>query len=116
MVKVKRKFKILLALLKKHKKCYLCGESICVGMDLNIDHVIPKSKGGNGGDNLRPVCTECNLKKKDAVSKEYLVKAGYSEEDAEKALKEHIYWREVKFPVCCEVKREYSWCYDHRVA
>ena len=43
--------------------CTYCGESAN-----EVDHVYPKSKGGEDTlDNLVAACRRCNIKKKDAV-------------------------------------------------
>lgn len=48
-------------------ECQYCGSK----NDLTIDHVIPKSKGGqNTWENLVACCTSCNLKKGDKLLKE----------------------------------------------
>ena len=43
-------------------RCYYCGCPIDEA-DFHVDHFIPKSKGGKGGMNLVPSCSECNLSK-----------------------------------------------------
>ena len=45
-------------------KCVLCGSSPAtqIGCELHIDHIIPWSKGGETvEDNLRTLCSNCNL-------------------------------------------------------
>ena len=35
---------------------------------MTIDHIIPKSKGGNNDiNNLQPMCNTCNTKKADTI-------------------------------------------------
>jgi len=43
-------------------KCRKCG----TGINLQIDHIVPFSKGGKTTpDNLQTLCRECNIKKRD---------------------------------------------------
>jgi len=45
-------------------KCVLCGASPATtpGCELQIDHIIPWSKGGETAEeNLRTLCAQCNL-------------------------------------------------------
>lgn len=49
-------------------KCKLCGFGADDGVKLQIDHIIPFSKGGKTRqDNLRTLCIACNLGKKDKI-------------------------------------------------
>jgi len=50
-------------------KCQYCGRSPSIdGCKLNIDHILPKSKGGtNEPKNLITSCFECNQGKKDIL-------------------------------------------------
>jgi len=51
-------------------KCVLCGESPATNQNikLEIDHIIPISKGGdNSIKNLRTVCKKCNIGKFDKL-------------------------------------------------
>lgn len=43
-------------------KCYYCGCNLDYYC-FHIDHFMPKSIGGKGGDNLVPACPDCNLAK-----------------------------------------------------
>ena len=44
-------------------KCVKCGKSYRKG-DMDIDHIIPKSKGGsNNRENLQCICKHCNRSK-----------------------------------------------------
>ncbi len=73
-------------------KCVKCGKSFRKG-DMDIDHILPKSKGGgNERENLQCICKHCNrskqadtsetmsdlarrkkeLKKQDKADKEYI--------------------------------------------
>lgn len=48
--------------------CYLCGEPILPGQHYNLDHVIPRSKGGpTEPHNLRPTHCNCNQAKADML-------------------------------------------------
>ncbi len=46
-------------------KCVVCGRSAnSPNVELQVDHIIPVSKGGtNRFENLRTLCTDCNLGK-----------------------------------------------------
>ena len=44
-------------------RCFYCGEELID--DFVLDHVIPKSRGGIGGNNLVACCRECNAFKSD---------------------------------------------------
>ena len=54
------------SILKRYDyRCQLCGATAQDGAKLEIDHIIPKSKGGtNDEDNLWVLCKECNSSKK----------------------------------------------------
>lgn len=55
-------------------KCVLCGVSASEGR-LEIDHIIPRSKGGDGKDNnLRTICYNCNRGKKAKIEQEAVPK------------------------------------------
>jgi len=53
------------AILKRDNfKCKLCGKSTSDGIKLEVDHIIPISKGGkNKANNLQTLCDKCNLGK-----------------------------------------------------
>ncbi|WP_020469614.1 HNH endonuclease [Zavarzinella formosa] len=58
--------------------CYLCGQPIQPD-DASIDHVIPKSKGGNHSmGNLRAAHKECNFRKGDMTLEEYLASESHA--------------------------------------
>lgn len=45
-------------------KCWYCGKEFAGGRNLTLDHVFPRSKGGDSAmDNLVPVCQSCNSSK-----------------------------------------------------
>ena len=47
-------------------RCQLCGRSQADGVKLHVDHIKPVSKGGKTiPSNLRTLCEQCNLGKKD---------------------------------------------------
>lgn len=51
---------------RDHFRCVLCGRSQEDGIKLHVDHIIPVSKGGKTvPSNLRTLCDECNLGKRD---------------------------------------------------
>ena len=45
-------------------KCHYCGTKDLAGSIFEYDHYLPKSKGGQGGENLVLCCRSCNSKKK----------------------------------------------------
>jgi hypothetical protein len=63
------RFKVLI---RDKFKCVYCGRSPKEdGVKLEVDHVFPKSKGGNDSmDNLVAACWECNQGKKDLIINE----------------------------------------------
>lgn len=49
-------------------KCVLCGRGASDGVTLEVDHIIPVSKGGlTELDNLRTLCYDCNRGKSDKI-------------------------------------------------
>ncbi len=47
-------------------KCRICGRSAEDGVTLEVDHVLPVSKGGKTvRENLRTLCCDCNWGKRD---------------------------------------------------
>lgn len=53
---------------RDHYKCQYCGEKT---IDLTIDHVIPRSRGGSDSwENVVACCQKCNVKKGDRTPKE----------------------------------------------
>lgn len=55
-------------------ECYLCHKTFNNKSDITIDHLIPKSKGGDDSiENLRLAHEKCNQAKKDMSLEEYAV-------------------------------------------
>ena len=53
---------------RDHFMCKLCGRTKSDGVKLHVDHIFPIAKGGKTEPhNLRVLCDECNLGKKDKV-------------------------------------------------
>ncbi len=51
---------------RDHFKCCTCGKSpaVTLGVELHVDHIVPWSKGGETVlENLRTLCSKCNLGK-----------------------------------------------------
>ena len=47
-------------------KCVICGKGIVDGVELQVDHIKPRSKGGDGSlDNGQTLCGSHNYRKKD---------------------------------------------------
>jgi len=47
--------------------CQMCGATAADGAKLEIDHIVPVSKGGqNDEDNLQVLCRDCNIGKSDS--------------------------------------------------
>jgi hypothetical protein len=63
--------RLRMAVLKRDMfRCVLCGSSPAVNknVELEIDHIIPWSKGGKTAiDNLQALCSECNNGKSDEI-------------------------------------------------
>ena len=60
-----------------HYKCVYCGAT----ENLEVDHIIPLSKGGrHDEDNFQILCKSCNLKKGRGVNYETFFKIGISPE------------------------------------
>ena len=48
-------------LVRDGRKCLLCGRMPKDGIRLEVDHILPRSKGGsNSMDNLQTLCAPCN--------------------------------------------------------
>lgn len=58
-------------LLEKHKrKCFYCGKAVS---DFEVEHMLPKSRGGsNRIDNLTLSCHDCNQKKDTLTAEEFI--------------------------------------------
>ena len=49
-------------------RCVLCGSSASDGVKLEVDHIVPVSKGGlTEMGNLRTLCDRCNRGKRDKI-------------------------------------------------
>ena len=60
-------------------KCCVCGKTKKDGVRLEIDHIIPVSKGGQSTiSNLQTLCSSCNAKK-NTLDKETFVKKSIKE-------------------------------------
>lgn len=47
-------------------KCVICGKGLADGVELQVDHIKPRSKGGDGSlDNGQTLCGSHNYRKKD---------------------------------------------------
>ena len=47
-------------------RCVICGACASDTIKLHVDHIIPVAKGGKTEfDNLRTLCSDCNLGKSD---------------------------------------------------
>lgn len=55
--------------------CYYCRQPTLLA-DWTKDHVVPRSKGGGGGDNIKGACIGCNSAKR-AMSEEAFMKSEY---------------------------------------
>ena len=51
-------------LMRDNYTCQICGATVKDGAKLEIDHIIPQSKGGtNDENNLQVLCKQCNCEK-----------------------------------------------------
>lgn len=58
---------------RENQICRMCGKSV-QDEDIHFDHIIPYSKGGSSDEhNIRLLCSECNLKRKNNFEDEFLV-------------------------------------------
>ena len=49
-------------------RCVLCGSAASDGIKLEVDHIVPVSKGGRTElSNLRTLCDRCNRGKSDKM-------------------------------------------------
>ena len=49
-------------------RCCVCGATAKDGVKLEVDHIIPVSKGGKTTmDNLQTLCERCNRGKRDKI-------------------------------------------------
>ena len=73
--------------------CQLCGKVAGDGVDLHVDHILPWSKGGKDElDNLRTLCSACNLGKGTDIPEDVLLFDTKNEKDRQrvKRLKEEV--------------------------
>ena len=78
---------------KFHRKCVYCGKT---NTPLEIEHIIPKSRGGQSTvDNLAISCHECNQRKNDMTAEEF----GYPgvQKQALKSLKDAAFMNIVRW-------------------
>ncbi len=60
------------SLYKRDKDCKLCGKVFGGGL-FEIDHILPKSRGGSSElDNLQLLCPACNKSKHNMTTEEYV--------------------------------------------
>jgi hypothetical protein len=60
---LKRRYAVLQ---RDSRRCVICGSSAKDGAILEVDHIIPKSKGGTDAiENLQTLCFDCNRGKSD---------------------------------------------------
>lgn len=51
---------------RDHFRCQICGRTAVEGATLEVDHIVPISKGGKTApDNLQTLCRDCNRGKRD---------------------------------------------------
>jgi len=61
-------------------KCVLCGRSARDGVVLEVDHIIPRAKGGgNNIENLQTLCFDCNRGKRDRLLNNNIKNSGLDE-------------------------------------
>ena len=65
----------VLVLERDNYTCQMCGRTRYDGVKLEVDHIIPVSKGGSDDiSNLRTLCFDCNRGKSDKILKNYINK------------------------------------------
>lgn len=48
--------------------CQICGKTLKDGVKLEVDHIIPVSRGGSDNlNNLQTLCFDCNREKSDKI-------------------------------------------------
>jgi len=89
---------------KFNRKCVYCGKK---DVPLEIEHIIPKSRGGsNRVDNLTISCHDCNQKKGSQTAKEF----GYPsvQKQAKKTLKSTAFMNIVRWKIVNKLDCEYT--------
>ncbi|MGM0380337.1 MAG: RNA-guided endonuclease IscB, partial [Bacillota bacterium] len=89
---------------KFDRKCVYCGKK---GVPLEIDHIIPKSRGGsNRVDNLTISCHDCNQKKDSQTAKEF----GYPkvQQQAKKTLKSTAFMNIIRWKIVNKLDCDYT--------
>jgi 5-methylcytosine-specific restriction endonuclease McrA len=96
------------------RKCAYCGKK---GIPLEIEHIIPKSRGGSGRvSNLTISCKKCNLKKGTQTAEEF----GFPniQKKAKESLKATVFMNVVRTRIVTELDCEYTYGYitkHHRI-
>lgn len=88
-------------------KCAYCGKS---GVPLEVEHIVPKSRGSSDRvDNLTISCHECNQDKDDRTAEEF----GHPEiqEKAKETLKEAAFMNQVHWKLTEELGTEHTFGY-----
>lgn len=55
-----------------HVTCCYCEVSLYKGVNYTREHVLPISRGGKGGSNIRPCCFDCNNEKGNLMLHSYI--------------------------------------------
>ncbi|MBU2598517.1 MAG: HNH endonuclease [Actinobacteria bacterium] len=87
---------------KWYRKCAYCGKT---NVPLEVEHIVPKSRGGSDRiSNLTIACNKCNQKKGNKTAKEF----GYHEiqEKANKSLKEVAFMNNVRWKLVNQLKEQ----------
>jgi len=89
------------------RKCAYCGKT---NVPLEVEHIIPKSRGGtNRVSNLTLACKKCNVKKGDKTAEEF----GYLhiQQQAKQPLKAPTYLNTVRWRIVERLGAEYTYGY-----
>jgi len=71
-------------------ECFYCGRKFITPHDpeLTIDHIIPKSLGGEDDDgNLVPCCSKCNQEKNSYLPSEWIIRIEFKIAQVQKNIK-----------------------------